>query len=64
MDTKWYWIIGVIIVLAIIIYFVAITGPIVGVKYRLPFEPILTMFFSYALVRFAMNKKDSKFLKY
>ena len=50
--------------LFIIIYFVAITGPIIGVKYRLPIEPILTMFFSYALVRFAVDKKDSKFLKY
>jgi hypothetical protein len=43
--------------LFIIIYFVAITGPIVGVKYRLPIEPILTMFFSYALVRFAIYKR-------
>ena len=49
--------------LFIIIYFVAVTGPIVGVKYRLPIEPIMTMFFSYTLVRFLIDKKNSKFLK-
>jgi hypothetical protein len=43
--------------LFIIIYFMAITGPIVGVKYRLPIEPIMTMFFSYTLVRFLIDKK-------
>jgi hypothetical protein len=41
----------IIFSLVIIIYFVAITGPIVGVKYRLPFEPILTMFISYLFVK-------------
>jgi hypothetical protein len=38
--------------LFVIVYFIAITGPIVGVKYRLPIEPILTVFFSYALLRY------------
>jgi len=38
--------------LFIMIYFIVITGPIVGVKYRLPIEPIMTVFFSYALVRY------------
>jgi len=42
----------IIFSLVIIIYFVAITGPIVGVKYRLPFEPILTMFIAYLFVKF------------
>jgi len=40
----------VIFSLFIIGYFFAITGPIVGVKYRLPIEPIMTLFFSYAVV--------------
>jgi len=38
--------------LFIVIYFIVITGPIVGVKYRLPIEPIMTIFFSYTLVKF------------
>ena len=42
----------IIFSLVVIIYFVAITGPIVGVKYRLPFEPILTMFIAYLFVKF------------
>jgi hypothetical protein len=32
-------------------YFFAITGPIIGVKYRLPIEPILTLFVTYFLNR-------------
>jgi len=32
-------------------YFFAITGPIIGVKYRLPVEPILTLFATYFLNR-------------
>jgi len=35
--------------LFIIIYFIAITGPVIGVKYRLPIEIIMIVFFSYAL---------------
>jgi hypothetical protein len=31
-------------------YFLVITGPIIGVKYRLPIEPLLTLFASYAVV--------------
>jgi hypothetical protein len=38
--------------LFIMLYFIAITGPIVGVKYRLPLEPIMVLFFSYAFIRY------------
>ena len=31
-------------------YFLAITGPIIGVKYRLPIEPILIIFVTYAIL--------------
>jgi len=31
-------------------YFLLITGPIVGVKYRIPIEPLLTVFASYAII--------------
>jgi Na+/glutamate symporter len=41
----------------VVIYFIAITGPIVGVKYRLPIEPIMTMFFAYAFVYFRRNSE-------
>ncbi len=41
-------------------YFLAITGPIVGVKYRLPFEPILTVFVVYGL----KNKRKLGFFSY
>jgi hypothetical protein len=37
-------------------YFFAITGPIIGVKYRLPIEPILILFVTYFLNR--INRKD------
>ncbi len=33
------------------LYFLLITGPIIGSKYRLPIEPIMTMFAVYAIVR-------------
>jgi len=36
----------------LVVYFLAITGPIVGVKYRLPFEPILIIYFSYAFLKY------------
>jgi hypothetical protein len=36
-----------IMLLMLVIYFMAVTGPIIGVKYRLPIEPILTLFASY-----------------
>jgi hypothetical protein len=32
-----------------IAYFVLITGPIIGSKYRLPIEPIMTVFIAYAI---------------
>ena len=34
----------------LIAYFMAITGPIIGVKYRLPIEPILTIFATNAII--------------
>ena len=37
-------------------YFFAITGPIIGVKYRLPIEPILTLFVTYFLNRIDRKK--------
>jgi len=37
-------------------YFFAITGPIIGVKYRLPIEPILTLFATYFLNRIDRKK--------
>jgi|GEM_PF-491916 len=54
----------VIILLSVlvIVYFFAITGPIVGVKYRLPIEPIMTLFFSYVLINF-IKKYKFKFLE-
>ena len=60
---KFEWLIGnnkeiLLFLLFIIIYFIAITGPIVGVKYRLPMESIMTIFFSYALVKYG-NKRTS-----
>ena len=47
----------IVFLLFIIIYFAAITGPIVGVKYRLPIEPVMIIFFSYAWIYFR-KKKD------
>jgi hypothetical protein len=35
----------------VVVYFVAITGPVIGVKYRLPIEPIMTIFVVYAISR-------------
>jgi 4-amino-4-deoxy-L-arabinose transferase-like glycosyltransferase len=37
-------------------YFLTITGPIIGVKYRLPIEPILTLFVTYFLNRIDRKK--------
>jgi hypothetical protein len=43
-------------------YFFAITGPIIGVKYRLPIEPILILFATYflsgAFSRYGSTSKD------
>ena len=36
----------------VLLYFLAITGPIIGSKYRLPIEPVMTIFVAYALLRF------------
>jgi len=42
----------------IIAYFIIITGPIVGVKYRLPIEPLMTLFSTYAIIDFLKNRVD------
>ena len=44
----------------LVCYFLTITGPIIGVKYRLPIEPILTLFVTYFLNRIRLSK-SSKF---
>jgi 4-amino-4-deoxy-L-arabinose transferase-like glycosyltransferase len=40
-------------------YFLVITGPIIGIKYRLPIEPILTIFLAYFLSK-SQNIKNFK----
>ena len=40
-------------------YFLAITGPIIGVKYRLPIEPILILFVTHFLSEYFSNKSKS-----
>ena len=42
--------------LLLVVYFFVITGPIMGVKYRLPVEPILTLFVTYFLNRIDRKK--------
>jgi len=37
----------VVVLILLIFYFLTITGPIIGVKYRLPVDPILTLFATY-----------------
>jgi len=39
----------------IVVYFLAITGPVIGAKYRLPFESVLTVYFSYAFTMLIKN---------
>lgn len=46
--------------LLLIGYFLAITGPIVGTKYRLPIEPILILFVTYAINKYFLNKINKK----
>jgi len=43
----------------IIFYFVTITGPIVGVKYQMPTDLVMTIFFTYALVNFRKNINEN-----
>lgn len=43
----------------LIVYFLAITGPIVGVKYRLPLEPIMVLYVAH-LVSNYLKKKINK----
>ena len=44
--------------LLLVEYFLVITGPIIGVKYRLPIEPILTLFLTYFFVGASLLKKS------
>jgi 4-amino-4-deoxy-L-arabinose transferase-like glycosyltransferase len=44
--------------LFLIAYFLLITGPIVGVKYRLPLEPILVIYLTYMIYRLKDNKNN------
>ena len=39
-------------------YLLAITGPLIGLKYRLPIEPIMTIFVAYALQKKLLLKKS------
>jgi hypothetical protein len=48
----------IIFSLFIVSYFLSITGPIIGVKYRLPIEPIMMLYVTYA-VNYYLNKKDN-----
>ena len=48
----------IIFSLFIVSYFLSITGPIIGVKYRLPIEPIMILYVTYA-VNYYLNKKDN-----
>jgi 4-amino-4-deoxy-L-arabinose transferase-like glycosyltransferase len=41
-------------------YFFAITGPIIGVKYRLPIEPVLTLFVTYFLLNTNLFRQSKK----
>jgi len=43
--------IEVAVLLLMILYFLLITGPIIGVKYMLPIEPILTLFATHSIIR-------------
>ena len=48
----------IIFSLFIVSYFLSITGPIIGVKYRLPIEPIMMLYVTY-VVNYYLNKKDN-----
>ena len=39
----------VFILFMLIVYFLIITGPVIGIKYRLPLEPVLILFATYFL---------------
>jgi len=42
--------------LFIVVYFMTITGPVVGVKYRLPIEPFMVLYFTYFLIYYLQIK--------
>ena len=46
----------ILFALFIVMYFLAITGPVVGVKYRLPLEPIMALYATYAVIYFLKNR--------
>jgi len=53
----------IITLLFLVFYFLAITGPIIGVKYRLPIEPILilfaTCFLNKYFIKYGRNSKNT-----
>ncbi len=48
-----------VLMTGVVFYFLAITGPIIGSKYRLPIEPIMTIFVAYTVIRLAERWKVS-----
>jgi hypothetical protein len=61
-SKDWCLLISVIYLVLIIGYFMLITGPIIGSKYRLPVEPIMTIFSSIALGRILQQLTRFTFL--
>ncbi|OHC67336.1 MAG: hypothetical protein A3H93_15150 [Rhodocyclales bacterium RIFCSPLOWO2_02_FULL_63_24] len=54
---------GILIFFTLVIaYFVAVTGPIIGGKYRLPIEPIMTVFVVNAFYRYCRRIKSQGLL--
>lgn len=49
----------IIFLLFVMTYFIVITGPIIGVKYRLPIEPIMTIFIVYVINMVKYKKNNS-----
>jgi 4-amino-4-deoxy-L-arabinose transferase-like glycosyltransferase len=46
--------------LFLVVYFLIIAGPIIGVKYRLPVEPVLILFSTYFLNGYFLNKNNNR----
>jgi hypothetical protein len=55
--------IQVIVLILLLGYFLAITGPIIGVKYRLPIEPILILFVTYFLNIYFSKRRVKNLIK-
>ena len=62
-NIKEYGVWRVVFVVLVILYFLAITGPVVGVKYRLPLEPFLTVFTVVALFTFKKRWESRQLLQ-